>query len=77
VSTRLPPRLLSHIILETMAKRCRRCQTVTNNEAPYCEACGIDFSAVPAIRLGRVRRFLSLSFLVLATVLLTAYFRSC
>ena len=58
-----------------MAKRCRRCQSVTNDQAPYCEACGIDFSAVPAIRLG-ISRF-SLFVTVLAIILLIAYFRNC
>jgi hypothetical protein len=68
--------ILQAIISCTMAKRCRRCQSVTNDQAPYCEACGIDFSAVPAIRLGGMRRF-SLSVTVLAIVLFTAYFRNC
>jgi hypothetical protein len=36
------------IILVAMVKQCRHCRTVTNDEAPYCDACGCDFSNVPA-----------------------------
>ena len=59
-----------------MAKRCRRCQSVTNNEAPYCEACGIDFSAVPAIQLGKLKPVLTLSVMV-GAILAIAYLRNC
>jgi hypothetical protein len=59
-----------------MAKRCRRCQTVTSDQAPYCEACGIDFAAVPAVQPGTVRRLLVVSVMAVAIMAL-AYFRNC
>jgi hypothetical protein len=32
-----------------MRKECAVCRSVTNSDAPYCEACGCDFGKVPAL----------------------------
>jgi hypothetical protein len=34
-----------------MKKQCRDCLTVSNSEAPYCDACGCQFWKVPAAPL--------------------------
>jgi hypothetical protein len=43
-----------------MRKQCADCRTVTNAEAPYCDACGYDFSQTPAPTMPRdLKIFLS------------------
>jgi hypothetical protein len=37
-----------------MAKQCAECRTVVNDEAPYCESCGCQFSNIEAIPMDKL-----------------------
>jgi len=38
-----------------MSKACSHCRTVVSYDAPYCDACGCQFSQTPAIKIGDTR----------------------
>jgi len=56
-----------------MPKQCRECQTVVDDCAPYCEACGCQFVRVPANSLTR-EKWQYISAAVALVVLGLAYF---
>ena len=48
-----------------------------NDEAPYCDACGTDFSKVPALQLEKPARSLFLFAAVVLVIALVVYLRNC
>jgi hypothetical protein len=40
-----------------MRKECRQCRSISNAEAPYCEACGCDFEPTPETSQSSIQWF--------------------
>jgi hypothetical protein len=61
-----------------MAKQCPECSTRVADEAPYCDACGCQFSKNPAMQVTESRwKYLSVFFVVAVIAAFLVLGRSC
>lgn len=62
-----------------MAKQCPECHTVAEDAAPYCDACGCQFSKHAAKHVTKASgwKYISAFFVIAVVAILLKFLRAC